>query len=331
MSKNKPKIAISCGDPAGIGPEVILKACASLSRAVLRRITVFGDLAYFEMLEGRLKTGVPILNAETASANKNGVRVASAGEPLDFAESDFGKVDKRYGAVAMASVEKAARSVLEGEFDALVTAPINKESANLAGYNVAGHTEFLARLCGGVPVAMMLACDKLKVVVATTHIALKDVPRALTRKKVLQVIRIIDSSMKKMTGQKPRIAVCGLNPHASDGGLFGDEEEKVIRPAIEDAIREGMDISGPHPADTMFTKRYLGTYDVALAMYHDQGLVPVKLLGFGKTVNITLGLPFLRVSVDHGTAFDIAGRNEADGRSMAHAIRTAFKILSGNC
>jgi len=268
------------------------------------------------------------LEAGKVTSKDDGLRVEQT-TPLDFTFADFGRVDARFGAAAMDSVTKGAQAVMDGRFDALVTAPIQKESVNLAGFRVAGHTEYLASLCGGADVAMMLACERLKVVVATTHMALRDVPNALTGALLDRVLNIIDSSLKKMSGAQPRIAVCGLNPHASDGGLFGNEEANVIAPAISRAAKRGLKVGGPYPADTMFTPRVLGTFDVALAMYHDQGLIPVKLLGFGETVNVTLGLPFLRVSVDHGTAFDIAGKNRADGRSMAHAVRTAFKILQG--
>ena len=328
MKKKKLAIAVSSGDPAGIGPEVTLKAFKALPKAMRMSMTVFGDIGYFRRLDKRLKTGVGVLDAREAKAGDDGLRVRQI-EPFEFKNSDCGKLDPRFGEAAMDSVKNAARAVMEGEFDALVTAPINKKSVNLAGYKIAGHTEFLAELCGGGDVAMMLACPRLKVVVATTHLPVRDVSGALSTPRLEKTIRLVDSSLKAITGARPRIAVCGLNPHASDGGLFGDEESRVIEPAIKNARLSKVKVSGPYPADTMFTPSALKTYDVALAMYHDQGLIPVKLLGFGETVNVTLGLPFPRVSVDHGTAFDIAGKNRADGRSMEHAIRAAFSILSG--
>ncbi len=324
----KRKLAVSCGDPAGIGPETLLKAWSLLPKIARNNITVFGDPYYFSWLNRKLKTNTPILDESCSAKANDGLRVTPAGE-VKFKATSFGKVNKVCGAAAMESVTAAAKAVINGEYDALVTAPINKESVNLAGYKIAGHTEYLAELCGGVNVAMMLACKKLKVVVATTHISIKDVPKALSAEKLVSKLKLISSSLKKMTGRKPKIAVCGLNPHASDGGLFGDEEERVIAPAIANARRFGVRATGPYPADTLFTQRSIKTFDIALAMYHDQGLIPVKLLGFGETVNVTLGLPFLRVSVDHGTAFDIAGKNRADAGSMAYAIRTAFDILNG--
>lgn len=326
--RKKLRLAVSFGDPAGIGPEVALKAFHLLPRSVRNSLTVFGDIGYFRRLDQKYKTGVNIVEAGKAQASDDCLRVEPVCD-LHFHSFEFGVVDKRCGAAAMGSLEEAARLTLAGEFDALITPPIHKKSVNLAGYVVPGHTEFLSAVCGDVPVAMMLASPALKVVVATTHLALRDVPSALTARKLLRTMKLVDKSLTAYLGEKPRIAVCGLNPHASDGGLFGNEERRIIAPAIKRAVKMGIKATGPYPADTLFTPRALKTYDVALAMYHDQGLIPVKTLGFGKTVNITLGLPFLRVSVDHGAAFDIAGKNMADAGPMAHAIRTAVNILSG--
>lgn len=328
MKKKESRLAVTFGDPAGIGPEVTLKAFRALPKTVRRRVTVFGDAAYLRWLDGRLKTGVSLAPASAARARDDILRVENTGRAA-FSASDFGKVRARFGKAAMDSIDAAAGAVMAGRFDALVTAPISKEAVNLAGYEIPGHTEYLAKLTGAADVAMVLACEKLKVAVATTHIALRGVPDALTEAGLVKKMRLIDSSLKRMTGRRPRIAVLGLNPHASDGGLFGGEERRVIAPAIRKARRRGVKAFGPVPADTAFTPRALGSYDIALAMYHDQGLIPVKLLGFGETVNVTLGLPFLRVSVDHGTAFDIAGKNRADPRSMIHAVRMALDILSG--
>lgn len=326
--RKKLRLAVSFGDPAGIGPEVTLKAFHLLTRPVRNSLTVFGDLGYFRRLNQKYKAGVSIVEAGKAKASEDCLRVEPVCD-LHFHSSEFGVVDKRCGAAAMGSLETAARLTLAGEFDALITPPIHKQAINLAGYVVPGHTEFLSAVCDNVPVAMMLASPALKVVVATTHLALREVASALTAKKLLETMKLVDKSLTAYLGERPRIAVCGVNPHAGDGGIFGDEERRVIEPAIERAVKMGIKATGPHPADSLFTPRALNTYDVALAMYHDQGLIPVKTLGFGKTVNITLGLPFLRVSVDHGAAFDIAGKNMADAEPMAHAIRTAVNILSG--
>jgi 4-hydroxythreonine-4-phosphate dehydrogenase len=326
--RKKLRLAVSFGDPAGIGPEVTLKAFHLLTRPARNSLTVFGDLGYFRRLNQKYKTGVNIVEAGKAKASDDCLRVEPVCD-LHFHSFEFGVVDKRCGAAAMGSLEESARLTLAGEFDALITPPIHKQAINLAGYVVPGHTEFLSAVCGNVPVAMMLASPALKVVVATTHLALREVASALTSKKLLETMKLVDKSLTAYLGQRPRIAVCGLNPHAGDGGIFGNEERRVIEPAIKRAVKLGIKATGPHPADSLFTPRALNAYDVALAMYHDQGLIPVKTLGFGKTVNITLGLPFLRVSVDHGAAFDIAGKNMADAEPMAHAIRTAVNILSG--
>jgi len=323
----KIQIAVSMGDPAGVGPETILKAYSLLPAYARRSLTVFGDPDYFVTLDKLVGTSVKIIEQTEERCAFDGLRVVRTCS-LKF-NRGFGKVDRRYAEAAMKSVETAARATLRGEYGALVTAPINKESANLAGYHVAGHTEFLSGLCGGAPVAMLLASDKLKVVVATTHVAIKDVSASITRAGLVKLIKLVDKSLADLGFDSPEIAVCGLNPHASDGGLFGDEEKRIITPAVNAAKKAGVKVSGPYPADSMFTPMRREKYDVAIAMYHDQGLVPVKALGFGRTVNITLGLPFLRVSVDHGTAFDIAGRGVADGRPMAHAIMTAISILRG--
>ncbi|MDH5755636.1 MAG: 4-hydroxythreonine-4-phosphate dehydrogenase PdxA [Nitrospinota bacterium] len=322
------KIAITWGDPSGIGPEVILKAFARLPLALKKRITLFGCPDHMATLARELKTTVKIIDADKGESGADTLAVVHS-SPFPYIAAKMGKITKPSGLAAMSALEAAIPRIQAGEFAAMVTAPISKEAVNRAGYRIAGHTEFLARRCGGAPVAMMLASRKLKVVVATTHVAVKDIPRLLDQGKLGQLILLVARSVKQYGLASPRIAVCGLNPHASDGGLFGQEEARIIAPAIRAARRAGVEASGPHPADTMFTPQAREKYDVAIAMYHDQGLIPVKALSFGETVNVTLGLPFLRVSVDHGTAFDIAGKNMADERPMVHAIRTAARMLKG--
>ena len=321
-------IAITWGDPAGIGPEVVIKSFLGLPAALQKRITVFGDLSHFSSLARRMRSSLKIVDAKKCAATAGAMAVYdSASFPFD--PSRYGKISKTSGRAAMQPLEAAIALMLEGRFAALVTAPINKEAVNLAGYRIAGHTEFLAAKCGGAPVAMMLASRKLKVVVATTHVPLSDVAGLLDKRKLADFILLVARGTKKYGIASPRIAVCGLNPHASDGGIFGREEASIISPAIHAARKAGVNATGPHPADTMFTAAARKNYDVAIAMYHDQGLIPVKALSFGETVNVTLGLPFLRVSVDHGTAFDIAGKGVADWRPMAYAIRTAARMNRG--
>jgi len=322
------RIAITWGDPSGIGPEVILLAFAHISPTLRKRITVFGDPDHMAHLAIHLKLPMKVIDASYGRGGLDTMAVVKAAA-FPFSHENMGKISKSAGQAAMSALEEAITRTQRGEFAAMVTAPISKEAVNRAGYRIAGHTEFLASRCGGVPVAMMLASRKLKVVVATTHVAVKDIPRLLKFEKLRDLILLVARSVKQYGLSSPRIALCGLNPHASDGGLFGDEEARIITPAIRGARRAGVEITGPHPADTMFTPRAREKYDVAIAMYHDQGLIPVKALSFGETVNVTLGLPFLRVSVDHGTAFDIAGKNMADERPMVHAIRTAARMLKG--
>jgi 4-hydroxythreonine-4-phosphate dehydrogenase len=322
-------IAVSWGDPAGVGPEVILKSFPALPKKLRGKLTVFGSISYFRTLRRRLKVDLDIVEAsDDVPDSFDGLRVADV-VGLKFSPKDFGKISKRSGKASMIGVEKGVEAVRDRKFGALVTAPISKEAVNLAGYKIAGHTEFLSEAFGGVEVAMMLSSKELSVVVATTHVAIRDVPKRLNKIKLTRLFRLIHRSLEKFGVQKPRLAVCGLNPHASDGGLFGNEEKTILTPAIKSARQSGIDITGPYPADTMFTPRALSGYDVAVAMYHDQGLVVIKALSFGKTTNITLGLPIIRVSVDHGTAFDIAGKNRADATAMIHAIKTADQIIKG--
>jgi len=247
---------------------------------------------------------------------------------FDFA-ADFGVETAAAGRVAMRSVEMAVDAVLAGRHAALVTAPINKASVNLAGYKIPGHTEFLAERAGVADVAMMLTGKALSVVVVTTHHAMRDLPKLLTKEKIVVTLRIVDSALKRYGIDRPRLAVTGFNPHAGDHGVFGDEEARIIAPAIAEARRHGVEAVGPYPADTLFAPAARATYDCAVAMYHDQGLIPIKALSFGETVNVTLGLPFLRVSVDHGAAFDIAGKNRASGAPMAHAVKATLTMLAG--
>ncbi len=329
MKKRDKPIAVTMGDPAGVGPETILKAFHKLSKTDRNRLLLFGDIGYFRKLDRKLKTGVTVMALERADSGADCLRVEPV-TPINFRFAEFGKIDKRFGTVAMESVVKAMTAVMEGRCACMVTAPINKGSVNLAGFKVAGHTEFLAQKSGAKDVVMMLTSKKLSVALVTTHLALKDVAKRLSNRKIEKTILLVDQFMNSYRKEPGRIAVTGLNPHAGDGSLFGSEEEQLIAPAIESARRKCLsELSGPHPADTMFTPQSRKKYDVAIAMYHDQGLIPVKALGFGETINVTIGLPFLRVSVDHGTAFDIAGENLAEPAPMVHAIKTARQMLQG--
>ena len=283
-----PRVAITIGDPAGIGPEIAAKAAAD--RRVLELCT--------PVLYGRIYT--PGVEAGTLSAE--------AGRTA-------------YGAI-VAAVEDA----MAGEVDAIATAPVNKKAFALAGLPWRGHTELLAHLTGAPSVAMMFYADALRVVLATTHEPLGSVPSLLTRESVERVIRLAAAELPRFGFNLPRLAMCGLNPHAGEGGVLGDEEQRVIGPAIAACASDGIRVAGPYPADTLFVRASRGEFDAVIACYHDQGLIPVKLLAFGKAVNVTLGLPIIRTSVDHGTAFDIAGRNAADPGSMIEAVKLAARL-----
>ena len=303
----KPTLVISVGDPAGVGPEVTVKALAQPEVRELAELIVAGDPAQLAQVARDLGLPAP-------------ERVEPAG---DARAVEPGRLSAGGGQAAVAAVRRGVELIQAGAASALVTGPINKEALRLAGYPWPGHTEMLAELCGVPEVRMLLVTDRLRVCHVTTHRSLRSAIEATTRDRVLETIRMTAAGGRRLGFGTPRIAVAGLNPHAGEGGLFGDEEIREIAPAIEAARGEGIDASGPWPADTVFWRASLGEFDFVVAMYHDQGHVPVKLAGFDEGVNVTLGLPFLRTSVDHGTAFDIAGKGRARWQSMAAAIRVA--------
>jgi 4-hydroxythreonine-4-phosphate dehydrogenase len=243
------------------------------------------------------------------------------------AEIEWGKISAAAGRAAVDCIEAAARLCLEGKLDAMATAPINKEAIRMAGSPFSGHTDMLASLCGVEDSLMCFFAADLRVILLTIHLSLADAIKAITRERVMKTIRLADRELKRFGLKSPRLAVCGLNPHAGEHGLFGREEEFEIAPAIEECRNENILVSGPFPADTLFVRAMRGEFDAVVACYHDQGLIAVKCLAFGKAVNVTLGLPIIRTSVDHGTAFDIAGRNAADPSSMTEAIRLAAQLV----
>lgn len=248
--------------------------------------------------------------------------------PVDLAvKTQPGKLDKLNARYVLASLEAAVKACTAGHCDAMVTAPVHKGIINDAGISFTGHTEFLAELSGGDPV-MMLACPGLRVALVTTHLPLKDISAAITGEAIRKVVRTTDHDLKSRFGIiQPAIYVCGLNPHAGEGGHLGTEEIETIIPALDELRNEGIQLTGPLPADTIFTPKYLEQADVILAMYHDQGLPVLKHMGFGQAVNITLGLPLIRTSVDHGTALELAGRGKADNGSLKMAIDTAIEMV----
>jgi 4-hydroxythreonine-4-phosphate dehydrogenase len=316
----RPVLAVTAGDPAGIGPEIVAKALAGGRLAALGRILIHAEPSLFD--EACRAAGLdPLPRADAAPETGAALRpVTPAPVPADFAA---GAPSAFTGAVAAACVREAAGAALSGAADAVVTAPLAKSALRAAGVPYPGHTEMLSELAGGVPVAMMFVAPEIRVTLATIHVPLAEVPRSLTTGGIREKIRLTGEALRSRAGiARPRIAVLGVNPHASEDGLFGDEEERVVAPAVAAARAEGWDVEGPFPADSFFL-RHRGDHDAVLAMYHDQGLIPVKMLARGRAVNVTLGLPFLRTSVDHGTAFDIAGKGIADEESLLEAARLA--------
>ncbi|MBI2354331.1 MAG: 4-hydroxythreonine-4-phosphate dehydrogenase PdxA [Deltaproteobacteria bacterium] len=324
---NKPLIAITMGDPCGVGPEIIVKA---LGYPLIKDIStpfVIGDSAALKRAIGVCD---PTLSVREIAEPEEARLLPGGTIPL-LPLSRLTAADIRYGQPTVAAGDAvyryicaAARLCLDGRAAAMVTAPISKEAMHLAGHAYPGHTELLAELCGSSDYVMMLAGDVLRVSLVTIHEALKDVPRLVTPERVLKTIRVTAEGIRRLTGiPRPRLAVLALNPHCGEGGMFGDEEQRVIAPAVAAARAEGIDAIGPLSADTLFYFAQKGKYDGVVAMYHDQGLIPLKMLHFDDGVNITLGLPIVRTSVDHGTAYDLAGTGRASERSLLAAIRMA--------
>jgi len=337
-------IAITLGDPAGIGPEIIVKAFRD-APALTRGCFVAGDVATLRRASQQLGTpgraALPVAALQTIGDVKgvppNCVPVLQTIAPPEGVV--IGQVSAVAGRAAGDAVVWAARAALAGDIAAIVTAPLHKESLAAAGFGFPGHTELLQAEAAAhqglplatVPVRMMLANDELRTVLVSIHVSLRHAIEAVTIEGVLATIRIAHRSLHAALGRAPRIGVAGLNPHAGEGGLFGSEEATIIAPAIAAARSEGMDVHGPYAPDTVFmraraTPQKAGEFDVVIAMYHDQGLIPVKYLGVEKGVNVTLGLPLVRTSPDHGTAFDIAGRGVADASSLIEAIRMARSL-----
>ena len=324
---SKPIIAITMGDPAGIGPEVVLKA---LDRDEVRdsaRFLIFGDANILHREGKNLDFKIPLIPIPTVSQAgfpSNGLEIINL--TILNPALEYGSPNAASGDAAFRYIKTAALSALNDEVDAVVTAPISKEALKMAGHGYPGHTEILADLCKSDDYAMMLAGPHLRVVLCTIHVPYIKVPSLLSKELVFKTIRITHESLSRYLGKKPRIAVASLNPHAGEGGMFGDEEEAFIAPAVNEAYSKGIDASGPYPPDTLFYWASKGKYDAVVCMYHDQGLIPLKLLDFERGVNVTLGLPIIRTSVDHGTAFDIAGKGIADPSSMVEAIRMAVEM-----
>ncbi|HED54505.1 MAG TPA: 4-hydroxythreonine-4-phosphate dehydrogenase PdxA [Phycisphaerales bacterium] len=324
----RPTIAISMGDPGGIGPEVLVKALAERDRRTSARFLVLGSAQ--PMQDAAERAGIAPFWWQTPADAGINVSMSHDVVILDRGGDNFPHAtDRNNGEHGYQSVIDAIRLCNTGQAQALVTAPISKEAWKLAGKGrYAGHTELLRDLFKAKRVGMLFESPKLRVILATVHIPLMDVRNVLTIGKVFDAIDLGNDACKDLGVREPRIAVCGLNPHAGEHGLLGDEETRLIEPAIEHARRVGIDAAGPFPADTIFNRAVAGRYDLVVAMYHDQGLIPVKLLAWDSAVNVTCGLPVWRTSPDHGTAFDIAGKNRANEGSMAAAIDLAVRLAT---
>lgn len=327
MSK-QPLIAITMGDPAGIGPEIIAKVFDTGEIFSLCRPVIIGHAGVMKKIVEDLRLSVSIraltelAGADPAPGKADVVSVGT----VDLSSHAWGRPTAASGKAVVEYITLATGLALQRKVDAIVTAPINKEMMNAAGYKFGGHTELLAHLTDTKNYGMLFVGGGLKLILATIHHALKDVPRLITKDRVLRTIRLANIAMKEFGVDRPRIGVASLNPHAGEGGLFGREELNEILPAIIEARGEGIDASDPIPADTLFYKARNDHYDIVVAMYHDQGLAPLKMLAFGNAVNVTVGLPVIRTSVDHGTAYDIAGKGCADPASLLAAVKLAAQM-----
>ncbi|TWT25175.1 4-hydroxythreonine-4-phosphate dehydrogenase PdxA [Planomicrobium sp. CPCC 101110] len=328
MQANKPIIGITMGDAAGVGPEIILKSFEHDAVHETSRSFVIGDAAILERAKtftGSAKGIRRITHVSEAKFEKGVIDCLD----LNLLSDDLpiGKVSPEAGNAAFQYLAKAISLANAKEIDAICTAPLNKEALQKGGHMYPGHTEILAELTGTKDYSMMLSAPDLKVIHVTTHVGIIDAVNMINPERVFYVIQLAHDTLSKAGIEKPKIAVCGINPHAGENGLFGygEEEEKII-PAVEKAVAQGIDVQGPLPADTLFFRARRGDFDIVVAMYHDQGHAPIKVLGLESGVNITVGLPIIRTSVDHGTAFDIAGTGIADEKSLVEALRQAVEL-----
>jgi 4-hydroxythreonine-4-phosphate dehydrogenase len=319
------RFAITMGDPCGIGPEIIIKALMERPNYIDRCI-VFGSASMAEHYAKLLHSPFPVHVVPSAGQAALGAINIIDPHPVRVEDVPIGKVSALGGECAFRYVRAAIDSALAKEVTSVVTAPLNKESLHLAGHNYAGHTEIFGEFTHGDNYAMLLWSKQLKVIHVSTHISLRDACTSLTRERVVNVIQLAHDTLKKTGYETPRIAVAGLNPHAGENGLFGDEEIKEIAPAVEICKQRGIQVTGPIAPDTVFLRALKGEFDIVVAQYHDQGHIPLKLLAFDEGVNITVGLDVVRTSVDHGTAFDIAGKLVAKPDSLLYAIEIGEKL-----
>ncbi|MBN9616093.1 MAG: 4-hydroxythreonine-4-phosphate dehydrogenase PdxA [Acidobacteriales bacterium 59-55] len=313
-----PRIAITVGDPAGVGPEIAIKALAAPEMRELADWIVIGDRIALESAAAAASIDLP-------SIPFTHLEVGALGGVQNFKP---GQLRAENGRAAVEYVRIAVEMCLSCEAEAMVTAPLNKEAVSLSGRTFSGHTEYIAELCGAAESRMLLVSDKLATVHVSTHIPLEQACR-LEQRRIVRTIELGAEAMQLMLQRSPRIAVCGLNPHAGEHNLFGRQDSEVIVPSIAEAHELGIDCTGPYSPDTVFLRGVRGDFDLIVAMYHDQGHIPMKLIDFEKTVNVSLGIPIIRTSVDHGTAFDIAGQNKADPRNMEAAMLLALRMAQG--
>jgi 4-hydroxythreonine-4-phosphate dehydrogenase len=322
-----PLIAVTMGDPAGVGPEIIARTFEEGDFGEGNRAVVVGDAGILERAASLLGLTLRVNTvAEPEEASFEGGTIDVIPETELPKDLPFGGLDERAGDAAYRYVERATGLASTGRVGAIATAPLNKEAMHLAGHRYPGHTEILAELTSTEDYAMMLVTDELKVIHISTHVSLQEAIERVRPERELAVIRLAHESLIKLGVESPRVAVAGLNPHAGENGLFGTEDAERIAPAVTSAVEEGVDATGPHPPDTVMMRARMGAFDIVVVQYHDQGHIPIKLMGFDTGVNVTVGLPFFRTSVDHGTAFDIAGTGKADPASLRAAIDLAWRL-----
>ena len=327
----RPIIAITIGDPAGIGPEVIVKALSNHIIYDMCRPFVIGESAAVQAAITLIQKPLILRSIEevTDTIGKTGTIDILDMHNLDWSKVKMGIISADCGRASMGFLEKAMQLALNHEITAMVNAPINKEATMLAGYTGLGHLEYMAQATSTKIYATMLATGNLRCVHLTTHYSLREACNHVKKEFILERLKLTDTSFRQWGFGQPVIGVAGLNPHAGENGMFGREEIEEIAPAVTEAVRLGIDARGPFPADSIFNRAIKGEFDVVLVMYHDQGHIPVKVHGFEKSVSVALGLPFLRTSVDHGTAFDIAGKGIANAESIEEAIKTAVRLSQG--
>jgi 4-hydroxythreonine-4-phosphate dehydrogenase len=327
MKKTLPILAITLGDPAGIGPEIALKALISKDRPGRCEIIIIGDLCVIEKAAGKGSPLPPLHALRSVDEIQPGRINILDMHSIKLGDFVVGKTQATCGKAAFSYILKGIELAMKGDVDAIVTNPISKEALKMAGIDYPGHTEILADKTGTKEFSMMFACENVSVVHVTTHVSVRQALTMISKERVLSHTRLLNSALKNLGIKSPRIAVSGLNPHAGENGLFGDEEIIHIAPAIEQAKSEGILASGPYPPDTVFMRAFKGEFDGVVSMLHDHGFVALKSRDFESGVNITLGLPIIRTSVGHGTAFDIAGKGMASEKSLSAALKAALRMV----